>query len=99
MSLAEVEKILGGPPGNYETGDVELEGTACFSGFFNMHTSMEVLLGKRHFLHEWWKGDEGLAWVCFDNEGRVLTKEFTPGRRVPEPPWDRLRRWVERWGR
>jgi hypothetical protein len=41
----------------------------------------EVLLGKRRFEHEWWRGDAGNAWVSFE-DGRVLTKECMPGKRV-----------------
>jgi hypothetical protein len=98
MTLAEVEEVLGGPPGHYETGEVDLDLSRGTGEFFNIHLSMEVLLGKRQFRHEWWKGDEGLAWVCFDEQGRVVTKEFTPGRRVPSSPWERVRLWLKRLG-
>jgi hypothetical protein len=37
--------------------------------------------------------------VYFDEQGRVVTKKFTSGRRVPEMPWQFVRRLVELWGR
>jgi hypothetical protein len=54
----------------------------------------EVSLGERHFRHEWWQGNEGTLWVCFDEQDRVATKEFTPGSARPPDYFARLRRWL-----
>jgi hypothetical protein len=44
------------------------------------------------FRHEWWQGDKGTAWVCFDEQDRVVTKEFTPGLPVNRSFLEMLRR-------
>jgi hypothetical protein len=58
----------------------------------------DVLLGSRHLRHEWWQGDEGSLWICFDEDQseRVVATEFTP--RLPDAPGllTRLRRWLGR---
>jgi hypothetical protein len=82
MTLAEVETLLGGPPGNYRSGEVDLDLSGGSPEFDNVMNAMEVLLGERKVRHEWWQGDAGNAWVCFDEADRVVTKEFTPGKRV-----------------
>ena len=42
---------------------------------------MDVLLGDRRSLGiEWWQGDRGSLWVSLDEQGRVRTKGFIPGR-------------------
>jgi hypothetical protein len=96
MTVEEVEAALGGPPGDYRTGEVKLDLSGGQPEFDNAMLAPEVLLGERHFRHEWWQGDEGNAWVCFDEDRRVVTKEFTPGERVASTPLDRLRRWLGR---
>ena len=74
-----------------------MEGQDLSSGmpeFWNVMYSPEVLLGEVKYRHEWWQGDEGVAWVCFDKRDRVVTKEFTRGRPVKRSFFQRLRRWL-----
>lgn len=94
MTMKDVERVLGGPPGDYRTGDVDLDLSRVQPEFDNVMFAPEVLLGERHFEHEWWQGDGGTVWVCFDEEGRVVTKEFTPGELVASTPHARFRRWL-----
>jgi hypothetical protein len=94
MSLPEVEAVLGRPPGNYRTGEVDLDLSQQTGEFENVMFAPEVVLGKRHFRHEWWQGDEGNLWVCFDEQDRVVTKEFTPGVCRPPDMFAWLRRWL-----
>jgi hypothetical protein len=82
MSLADVEVLLGGPPGDYRTVEVDLDVSGGSPEFHNVMSAPEVLLGKRRFRHEWWQGNSGNVWVCFDENDRVVTKEFTPGKPV-----------------
>jgi hypothetical protein len=82
MTLSEVEIILGGPPGDYRTGEVELEHREADGPFWDVQYDPDVLMGNRHPRHEWWQGDEGTAWVCFDEQNKVMTQDFTPGRLV-----------------
>src|SRR5262245_9164020 len=90
MSLEPVSARLGGPAGDYRTGEVDLDLSGGSPEFDNVMTAPEVLLGEVTYRHEWWQGDEGTAWVCFDEQGRVVTREFTPGSRVNRPWWQRL---------
>jgi len=94
MKQDEVERILGGPPGDYRTGDVELDLSHGTPNFDNAMFAPEVLLHEVRVRHEWWEGDEGTAWVCFDEQGRVMTKEFTVGQRVSSSFLDRVCRFL-----
>lgn len=91
MMQQQVEALLGGPPGDYRTGEVALDLREVDDGFHSIMTSMEVLLGERRFRHEWWQGDKGTLWVCFDEDDRVIAKNLTPGRST-STFWAKVRR-------
>jgi hypothetical protein len=59
MSLAEVEHILGGPPGNYGTGP---------------SVPPPLPYGNRYMSWDEWQGDGGMVLVQFDDDGRVFDK-------------------------
>ncbi len=99
MTLAEVEAVMGGQPGDYATGVVEVSISAS-SPVLRDWMSCEVvgtsLPGARC---EQWYGDEGDVLVGFDEAGRVVWKGFVPKRRTrPWTPLERLHRLLERWG-
>jgi hypothetical protein len=80
MRLAEVEAVLGGPPGIYGTGMVMVAGPGVMS------------LNARY--ESWWT-DEGLLLVRFDQEGRSSGSTFCGGVLLPSPgPFVRLRTWL-----
>src|SRR5262245_20880261 len=58
MSVAEVEKILGGPEGDYR-----VEPTPAFECHFS---SGPIMMDRRR-----WQGDEGDVEVCFNRSGCV----------------------------
>jgi hypothetical protein len=62
MRQEEVEKVLGGPPGNYATKDV-----------FYPPGGTVVWKGRT----EYWLGNEGLIMVVFDDGGTLYHKAFT----------------------
>jgi hypothetical protein len=97
MSLAKVEGILGGPPGDYMTGEPD---DYVFESLYNPMQDIDVPHeAARLYEHAKWTGDEGLAWVCFDRGGRVVHRAFTPWQKKAITPLERLRRWFKRWGR
>ena len=80
MTLAEVEEVLGGPPGTYGSGMVLVAGPGVMS------------LSDRY--EHWWT-DEGLLLVRFDQQGRSSGFTFCGGVLFPPPsPLDRLRAWL-----
>jgi hypothetical protein len=98
MTFSEVQNLLGGPPGDYQTGEVELDLREPDRAFDNVMSAPEVLLGTRHLRHEWWQGDEGTLWVCFDEDDgdRAIVTTFTPGVPQDRGLLARLRRWLGR---
>jgi outer membrane protein assembly factor BamE (lipoprotein component of BamABCDE complex) len=62
MSANEVNRILGGPPGNYMTFSP--------AGFF--HIESQRIKGTRNK----WEGDDGIIFVWFDDEELVIDLEF-----------------------
>jgi hypothetical protein len=82
MTIQEVEDILGGPEGDYQTGKVEFDIGEPDQEFMNVHMSIDVLRGDWRPTHKWWYGDEGLIYVCFDEQDKVVTKSFGPGRLI-----------------
>jgi hypothetical protein len=60
MTRAEVEQILGGPPGDYRTRP----GPAVPSTFVSAPARL-------FYCHEEWRGDGVALWVNFDDRGRV----------------------------
>jgi hypothetical protein len=63
QSEAEVEEILGGPPGDYRRGSRSMTFDVALDAI-----PPNVL--KR------WRGDEGLALIQFDPDGRVIAVDF-----------------------
>jgi hypothetical protein len=86
MSRAEVDAILGGPPGDYRTGPTEPGRRTVFT------------LGPPP---ERWLADAGVAYVSFDDAGRVQDLHFSPNEPADIGPFDkliwRLQRQWHRW--
>jgi hypothetical protein len=80
MTGADVERLLGGPPGDYTTRDV----------YWAMESSRLVPPGTPLS----WIGDEGEATVYFDEEGGVTGAFFDYAFSPPKPFLDRLRSWL-----
>jgi hypothetical protein len=80
MTIAEVEALLGGPAGDYQTPG-------------RPHTTYMY-----HYAHpvgsveKKWIGDEGLAIVAFDSEGRVVVHLYIDA--ADYSMHARLRRWI-----
>jgi hypothetical protein len=84
---AQVEQILGGPPGDYRTRP----------------TYPAYVLSRRIYRDvRWWHGNEGLVAVTFDDAGLVALKGFssyTEGDLIDTLRWRLKRRWEALWGR
>jgi hypothetical protein len=91
MTLADVEALLGCPPGNYATGRL------CMIVVQNdASISYQPLIGVG--LHSYgitdpglgawygWRGDRGQITVMVDNEGKVFRADYCAGQRLP-PYW------------
>jgi hypothetical protein len=91
MSQAEVEAILGGPPGDFTTGAVVYSplGAVIYSPLF-------ADLSSSHVREEVWDGNEGEILVCFDKQGAVWFSLYQTGTMVPLSFVDRLRAWLRR---
>jgi hypothetical protein len=90
MSLAEVEAILGGPPGDYTTRPSRFI-LIVDPSYSMINEKVDVLV---------WRGDEGQAHVFVDARGIVREKEFTEQVTGPAGPLETLQwrfgRWWER---
>jgi hypothetical protein len=62
MTRAEVEALLGGPPGDYATGYTELRVLRARKGLGR---------GGPEDTYELWLGDSGAIWVFFDTSNTV----------------------------
>ena len=81
MSRAEVEAILGGPPGDYHTENI-------------FYCSFGVTFEGRF---EWWSGNEGAILIRFDEQDRVQRHVFMDAMSLPPPPLAaRVRAWLRR---
>ena len=90
MNQAQVEDILGGPPGDFCT---ESESVFWFEPAYSMASAMEGQ-GVRF---ECWRGNRGQIVVSFDGQGVVRRQDFDPGFRFPRPPFaDRVQAWLRR---
>jgi hypothetical protein len=99
MTAEHVEAILGVPPGDYRTGEVEYERTGPdaardLTEFDNVMFDMDWIAGKRRLRIEWWNGNEGRLWVCFNQSDQVLTSSFVPGKLKSPGFFDRIHRWL-----
>jgi hypothetical protein len=82
MSQAEVEAILGGPPGDFRTAEV-----------FNFGATPSEPVGRR----ETWSGNEGEIDVDFGEDG-VIFSAFTVTMPVtPLSLRERVRDWLEQY--
>jgi hypothetical protein len=99
MTLAEVESILGGPPGEYGTGKVEADtgwsGEKMMAILSQGNTRRWIRVSPK-VVREW-RGDEGAIVVCFDHVDRVLRKDFVTGDWRPWTLQERLQLWRKRW--
>ncbi len=84
MSRAEVEAVLGGPPGDFATEDVSYGVTDSDLAIFTAGP------------YEYWAGDDGDVWVAFDEQGAVRRRAFGDAVSTPKtPPWlPYLRAWL-----
>ncbi len=80
MTKAEVERLLGGPPGDYTTR--------------SMVWALEISRLVPPGTPASWLSDEGEATVYFDEEGLVTGAYFDHAFDGPESLLDRLRRWL-----
>jgi hypothetical protein len=84
MRQAEVEAILGGPPGDFTTEYVVYLDPVCPYGFVDESW-------------ESWSGNEGQILVSFDKRGAVRWRQFEGAIRFPPPSLaERLRGWLQR---
>jgi hypothetical protein len=83
MSQAEVEALLGGPPGDYTTGP-----TFVLSSSYSMGEPGTILI---------WHDDDGLLAVGVDESRVVRWKEFSEGARWNLGPVEQLQWRFERW--
>jgi hypothetical protein len=79
MTLAEAEKILGGPPGDYSSAPGQT------------HFRLNVRVNGQS---ETWISDDGIIIVGFDEEGRVNGWSFAGPGVIPPRLIDRLRAWI-----
>jgi outer membrane protein assembly factor BamE (lipoprotein component of BamABCDE complex) len=81
MSRAEVEALLGGPPGDYHTENI-------------FYCSFGVTLDGQF---ERWSGNEGAILIRFDKQDRVQRHVFMGAMSLPPPPLaERVRAWLRR---
>jgi hypothetical protein len=76
MTRAEVEAILGGPPGDYRT-----QPSPSFSLGVEMGGFI-IIATPDHY----WYGDEGQVWVRFAHGGGVEDWGFSPAKHDPIDP-------------
>jgi hypothetical protein len=83
MSRAEVEAVLGGPPGDFTTEDVS----------YKVPDSDLVIFTEGPY--EFWAGNDADIWVAFDERGDVRRRDFGDAVSTPKtPPWlPYLRAW------
>ena len=82
MNEEEVDAILGGPEGDYSTGEVE-----PVDGFILLDTTFGVLPSR-------WQGDEANVCVSFDEKGKVLGTLLSRTRLKSPPFREKIRRWI-----
>jgi hypothetical protein len=71
MNEAQIERILGGPPGDYRTGEVD---------YLLAHTQPGETSGTRLCR---WVGDKGIINVLVGRDGRMVSATFYTGTRQP----------------
>jgi hypothetical protein len=87
MRLEEVEAVLGGPPGRFDTRRKTLLGTPRETGRPSGRGSRE----------EWWSGDQGLIQVYFTEQRTVERTVFWRAGPAPSlSPGEKVRRCLRR---
>jgi hypothetical protein len=89
MRRAEVEAILGGPPGDYRNGPIIHHIEASYAA--HVHTDGSLT----------WEGDDGFGWISFDSSGSVMDCRFHASTRkhqtlLENVLWRAKRQW-HRW--
>lgn len=89
MSMADVEKLLGCPPGNYASGPLQrklvaADGESAYISIDFLQSESPAMRGGTIFV---WLGERGEISVEFDHEKKVIGKEHHKGRRVPAAWW------------
>jgi hypothetical protein len=85
MRSQEVEALLGGPPGDYTTGQVFYDELIRRTGL------------KPGWRQEHWAADEGRILVVFNEDDRVEEAWFEENwPAAPPSPLERIRGWL-RW--
>jgi hypothetical protein len=110
MSRAEVEAVLGGPPGDFHTqGVLYLEDVLHVDPTGSMVVCGppgDCVTGSVLYLDppdsvvvrgerwEYWSGNEGQIAVAFDEQATVRGRDFRRGWRFPPPS---LAEWLQGW--
>ena len=91
MTLANVEDLLGCPPGNYATGRlymkvVQNDGSISYRPMIGIGLHSYGITDPG--LGAWyrWHGDRGQITVVVDEEGKVFRADYCVGQRLP-PSW------------
>jgi len=97
MTRVEVHALLG-PPGDYATGDTEIDWDSHDKGKrFLLSNNPETW----RLMPDVWGGDRARVMVVYYTNGTVVGAKYSPVRRVDQGPLDRLlwrakRQW-RRW--
>ena len=95
MARAEVEQMLGGPPGYYAAGPLTLPVG------FNLEAPWTSPVSGDGALAVGYVGNRGAIAVSYNSSGAVMYKIFLPGERLEQTPlenllWRAKRQW-RRW--
>jgi hypothetical protein len=81
LTVEEVTRILGCPPGDYT------QGRGTYAGFAD---ELHVDFFRLQYTH-YWCGHEGAIGLVLDDEGKVSHADFLPGLDPPPPTlWERI---------
>jgi hypothetical protein len=94
MEFATVECLLG-PPRDEFTGRLTTDNNDA-AGEPRVAVWRAYVSNSINQRAQDWSSDQVIIHVEFDDAGRVERVETLRVRRVPEWPWDRLRRWMWR---
>jgi hypothetical protein len=93
MSQVEVEAILGGPPGDYTTGEIDRDHEQHGGQLSNLHDGW-IARG------EVWEGNRIEIAVKFDESGNVFNADYWVWKTIDHGPLGNLRWLAERqWHR
>jgi hypothetical protein len=87
MSESDVEAILGGPAGNYSSGNYS-------SGWVKTKSPLRVWTGWPPPVEKAWITDEGCIVVLFDESGKVMSAQFWEPIVLEESLLEKVRRWL-----